>query len=103
MTLSSSAICSRICSGKAAQPLAAINARPNGWRILIPDSAREARPSSTMRRVSATCAPSARSITDAAATGKSERCTEATAEESAGITNSCHTCSVIKGTIGERS
>ena len=101
--MSSSAICSRICSGSVDQPLAAMSARPKGWRILIPDSARVARPSSTMRRVKATCDPSSESIAELCATGQSVKCTDATAEESVGRTSSCQTCSVINGTRGASS
>ena len=99
-TLSSSAICSFISGGSCAQPDAAINARWRGWRTFTPDSARAARPSSTIRRVCATCAESARSIAEFCAMGKSARCTEAGACGSTGQISSCHTCSEIKGTMG---
>ena len=100
MTFNSSAICSRISRGRPAHPLAAISARPRGWRIFIPDSARAARPNSTMRRVSATCPESTVSISRGSATGKSVRCTDVATDELTGRTNSCQTCSEMKGTIG---
>ena len=80
-----------------------MSARPKGWRILIPDSARVARPSSTMRRVSATCEPSSVLIAEACATGQLVKCTESAADGSVGRTSSCQTCSVINGTRGASS
>ncbi|CAB4677827.1 unannotated protein [freshwater metagenome] len=72
-TFNSSAICSRISAGNAAQPLAAMSARCSGWRIFIPDSARAALPNSTILRVRATCADNFVSISAALATGKSDK------------------------------
>ncbi|CAB5115325.1 unannotated protein [freshwater metagenome] len=76
ITLSSSAICSRIATGNDAQPLAAMRARDSGWRILTPDSARAARPSSTILFVRETSRRKSRLIMDLSAIGKSLKCTE---------------------------
>ena len=102
-TLSSSEIWSFISAGRDDQPCAEMRARWRGWRILMADSARAARPSSTTRRVIAICSLSCRLMRAESATGKFVRCTDSAACESAGSTSSCQVCSAMKGTIGARS
>ena len=97
-TLSSSAICVRACSDKSCHRSAATSARDSGCRILIPDSARAARPSSTSRRTRAICASRSSSISAWSPSGHEARWTLSTPSEAAN--RSCHSRSVTKGTNG---
>ncbi len=99
-TLSSSASWSRSSAGIRSQPGADTRARPRGWRVRTLPSARAPRPSSTSRRIRATCSASSGSASAAESSGQSCRCTESPAPVAK---RSCHTRSVTNGVNGAMS
>ena len=101
-TLSSSVICGEQVRGRASsKPDAATSARDSGWRVLTPDSARVARPSSTSRRTRAICVDSAGSIERPGRPRARWRGARTRARPgSTGTTRSCQTRSVMNGVSG---
>lgn len=99
-TFSSSVIWDRSSGESASKPVTATSARDSGWRVLTPDSARVARPSSTRRRTSSICWERTGSIAEVSATGHVDRCTDSGASGVTGTIMSCQTRSVMKGVRG---
>ncbi len=99
-TFSSSVICACNSGESASKPATAIRARLSGWRVLTPDSARVARPSSTRRRTRTICCDSSGSIAVRSASGHEDRWTDSGAPGVTGTTRSCQTRSVMNGVSG---